>query len=48
MTTQTIAGRDVDVMEMLAQGVPLTLLMDLVDPWGPRSDELYVVEGVAA
>jgi hypothetical protein len=48
MTTQTLASRDVDVMEMLAQGVPLTLLMDLVDPWGPRSDELYVVEGAAA
>jgi hypothetical protein len=48
VTTQTIARSDVDVMDLLAQGVPLTLLMDLVDPWGPRSDELYVVEGSAA
>jgi len=48
VATQTIARRGVDVMELLAQGVPLTLLMDLVDPAGPHSDELYVVEGHAA
>jgi len=29
------------VMELLRQGVPLTLLIDLIDPWGPRSAELY-------
>jgi hypothetical protein len=48
VTTQTLAGRGVDVMELLSQGVPLTLLMDLIDPLGPRSDELYLVEGSAA
>jgi hypothetical protein len=40
--------RGTDVMELLRQGVPLTLLLDLADPYGPRSDELYVLEGTAA
>ena len=37
-----------DVMELLRQGVPLTLLLDLADPFGPHSDELYTFEGSAA
>lgn len=37
-----------DVMELLRRGIPLTLLLDLADPFGPRSDELYAVERPAA
>lgn len=37
MITQTTS---VDVMELLRLHVPLTLLVDLVDPQGPRSREL--------
>lgn len=32
------------VMELLRQGVPLTLLCDLADPTGPRSREILEVE----
>ena len=32
------------VMELLRQGVPLTLLMDLADPAGPRSREILESE----
>lgn len=37
-----------EVMELLRAGVPITLLLDLADPYGPRSYELYDVEGDAA
>ena len=37
-----------DVMELLRQGVPLTLLLDLADPRGPRSLELLLLERDAA
>jgi hypothetical protein len=37
MSTQTTTG---DVMELLRLHVPLTLLVDLIDPGGPRSREL--------
>ena len=55
MTTMTITtstpgadlGREIDVMEMLRLGIPLTLLMDLADPFGPRSAEIYVSEHTA-
>jgi hypothetical protein len=33
-----------DVMELLRQGIPLTLLLDLADPCGPRSEELLLLE----
>lgn len=33
------------VMALLARGVPLTLLMDLLDPTGPRSEEILRTEG---
>ena len=39
--------RGFDVMEMLRQGIPLTLLLDLADPFGPRSEEIYRTEGRA-
>jgi len=35
------------VMELLRQGVSLTLLLDLVDPAGPHSRELYLAETAA-
>ena len=49
MTTMTFKAatptvdleRGFDVMEMLRQGIPLTLLLDLADPFGPRSEEIY-------
>ena len=52
MTTMTIKTtaptvdleRGFDVMEMLRQGIPLTLLIDLADPFGPRSEEIYASE----
>ena len=48
MTTLIEESRGTDVMELLRQGIPLSLLLDLVDPFGPRSHELYEVEGSAA
>ena len=48
MTTQMLSQRDNDVMELLRQGVPLTLLLDLADPFGPRSSELFEIEQHAA
>ena len=51
MTTQTLESLesvDGDVMDLLRRGIPLTLLLDLADPFGPRSDELYDAEGSAA
>lgn len=38
-------GRLPDVMELLNRGVPLSLLADLTDPDGPRSQEILAVEG---
>jgi hypothetical protein len=32
------------VMELLRQGISLTLLVDLVDPYGPASAEVYAAE----
>jgi hypothetical protein len=48
MTTTMTSERDNDVMELLRQGVPLTLLLDLADPFGPHSNELFAFEGHAA
>ena len=48
MSSQTLSHRDNDVMELLRQGVPLTLLLDLADPFGPRSSELFEIEQHAA
>jgi hypothetical protein len=33
------------LMGALAQGLPITLLADLMDPAGPRSAEIYAREG---
>ena len=32
-------------MHLLASGVPLSLIMDLAAPGGPRSQEILLVEG---
>ncbi|WP_432573829.1 hypothetical protein [Kineococcus sp. SYSU DK005] len=34
------------VMEMLSEHIPLSLIMDMVSPDGPRSEELLVSEGL--
>lgn len=39
-----VATGGVEVMELLRHGVPLTLLCDLADPGGPRSQEILEVE----
>ncbi len=36
------------VMALLERGIPLTLLMDLLDPFGPRSEEILRSEGTHA
>jgi hypothetical protein len=46
-TTAMELRRGSDVMEMLRLGIPLTLLLDLADPLGPHSAELYAYEGKA-
>ena len=48
MTTLIETAQESDVMDLLRQGIPLTLLLDLADPLGPHSDELFVYEGDAA
>jgi hypothetical protein len=48
MTTPTPFDAEGDVMELLRQGIPITLLLDLADPGGPHSRDLYVLEGSAA
>ena len=34
------------LMEVIGQGIPITLLVDLVDPNGPRSGEMFEREGM--
>ncbi|WP_432507739.1 hypothetical protein [Kineococcus arenarius] len=34
------------VMEMLSEHIPLSLIMDIASPDGPRSEELLVSEGL--
>lgn len=36
------------VMTLLERGIPLTLLMDLLDPFGPPSEEILRSEGTHA
>ena len=48
MTTMFETARESEVMDLLRQGIPLTLLLDLADPFGPHSDELLVHERDAA
>ena len=48
MTTLTSPSSEDRVMDLLRSGVPLSLLLDLVDPTGPHSDEILVVESRTA
>ena len=34
------------LMEVIGRGIPITLLVDLVDPNGPRSGEMFEREGM--
>ena len=43
MTSLTRDERAADVMDLLAAGIPLTLLLDLVT--GPHSQDLLATEG---
>jgi hypothetical protein len=44
MVATTAVRNDDRVMGLLAAGVPLTLLIDLVDPLGPPSREILLHE----
>ena len=35
-------------MTALGRGLPITLLIDLIDPAGPRSQEMFEREGISA
>lgn len=48
MWTATTYDGSQTVMDLLRSGVSLTLLLDLAEPFGPRSAELYAAEMVAA
>jgi hypothetical protein len=48
VTTMIDTASETDVMDLLRLGIPLTLLLDLVDPLGPHSDEILAVETPAA
>jgi hypothetical protein len=36
------------LMTALGRGLPITLLIDLIDPAGPRSQEMFEREGMSA
>jgi hypothetical protein len=36
------------LMTALGRGLPITLLVDLIDPAGPRSREMFEREGISA
>jgi hypothetical protein len=36
------------LMTALGRGLPITLLIDLIDPAGPRSQEMFEREGISA
>jgi hypothetical protein len=39
-------GHPHPLMEAIGRGVPVTLLVDLIDPNGPRSAEMFEREGI--
>jgi hypothetical protein len=39
--------REHPLMTALGRGLPITLLVDLIDPLGPRSRELFEREGMS-
>lgn len=48
MRSTDLPGLAQRTRDLLAAGVPLTLLLDLAEPAGPASHELYVAEGISA
>ncbi len=44
LNSSTATGWVGDVMTLLRSGIPLTLLIDLCSPDGPRSAEIYADE----
>ncbi len=44
-TSRFPASATEPVMAMLARHVPLSLIMDLASPSGPRSHEILLIEG---
>ena len=36
------------LMTAMGRGLPITLLIDLIDPAGPRSQEMFEREGISA
>lgn len=48
MTTAVMSDREYGVMDLLRMHVPITLLLDLADPFGPHSSELMELERTAA
>jgi hypothetical protein len=41
-------GNEHPLMSAMRRGVPITLLVDLIDPNGPRSHEMFEREGMRA
>ena len=41
-------GHEHPLMSAMRRGIPITLLIDLVDPHGPRSREMFEREGKMA
>lgn len=48
MTTGVPSDIEYGVMDLLKMHVPITLLLDLADPFGPHSSELMEHEKAAA
>ena len=46
MSTEEIRLRQEPAVEMLQEHIPLSLIMDMVAPHGPRSRELLESEGL--
>ena len=46
---EELAGDEMtgDVMTLLGRGIPLTLLLDLLDPRGPASEQILRTEGMS-
>jgi hypothetical protein len=40
-----VARPEHPLMKAMRRGLPITLLVDLIDPNGPRSDEMFEREG---
>ena len=45
---EAVVGPEHPLMKAMRRGLPITLLVDLVDPNGPRSHEMFEREGKRA